>query len=83
MEGSIFPKLSDLLQNFVEIRLHTDVVENAAKHKEYEVELARTEGIPIYVIIDPGKPHEPLDSFVGLDLTGGREFGEFLRRNSD
>ena len=82
MEVSIFPKLTDLLKNFVEIRLHTDGGENKEKHQEYQLELTKSQTIPAYVILDPGKPHEPLDTHYGADLTGAT-FGAFLRRNSD
>ena len=82
MEQSVFPRPEVLreLQNYVEVRLHTDT--NPDLRDLQEKRLHDT-SMPIYEIVDPGTG-ETLDVRKGADppLTGGRQFREFLARNS-
>ena len=80
MEQSIFPRPEVLreLQNYVEVRLHTDTNPHLRDLQEKRL---NDLSMPIYEIVDPltGKT---LEVRKGADiLTGGREFREFLARN--
>jgi thiol:disulfide interchange protein DsbD len=82
MERGVFPKLTQLMKNFVEIRLKTDVGDDQEEKRAYQLKLTQSETQPIYVIVDPSKPDEYIDRFDGADLlAGGKNFAEFLRRN--
>lgn len=88
MEGAVFPKLENELRDYVEVRLHTDKVGSAEaaarsqRFQDYKVRLTGTQGNPMYVVVDPGAPEKPISVFAGKDITGGAEFGEFLRKNA-
>jgi hypothetical protein len=84
MELTIFPQpeTSELLSNFVEIRLHLDDqdLRDAEKVLDYKLRQTRTTGIPIYLIVDPSDPEKILGRFDGADLSGN-SFRAFLRQN--
>ena len=82
MEVSIFPKLSDLLKRFVEIRLHVDDIDatRAERFKNYQLSLVNNPAIPYYVIVDPQQPEKPKARFAGADLPWGTNFRKFLER---
>jgi thiol:disulfide interchange protein DsbD len=88
MEAAVFPKLEAELGDYVEVRLHTDKVGSAEaaarsqRFQDYKVRLTKSQGNPIYVVVDPDAPEVPIDLFAGKDITGGVEFGKFLRRNA-
>ena len=85
MEEGIFfqPEVLRELQNYVEVRLHTDLPQEwSVKLLELKKErLSGNTASPIYEIVDP-KTAERIDQFGGADLTGKR-FLDFLRRNTD
>ena len=62
MEEVVFPKTKKEMQEFVELRLHTD--HNDLKLKERWVELQKKLvgklALPSYVIVDPKEPTKPL-----------------------
>jgi hypothetical protein len=85
MEEGLFPKLADLLEAYVEVRLDTDPgrSEHTERFNEYQLRLTRSQARPTYVIVDPEKPDVPIDIFAGAELSGGgKEFAAFLRRNA-
>lgn len=88
MEVSIFPKLAADLRRYVEVRLHTDRVSDAAQEalsksfQEYEERLTGSQGNPIYAIVDPADPEKLIGKFEGLDISGGKDFGDFLRKHA-
>jgi hypothetical protein len=86
MELTIFPKheVSQELQKHVEVRLHLDSKElkNAAAVHEYKERVTRSNGIPIYIIVEPDSPEKVIERFDGLDLSGGEEFRKMLQRSA-
>ena len=82
MEVSIFPKVNELLNRFVEIRLHVDVGDEARKERirSYQVELAKSSAIPYYVIVDPDTPRRARAIYPGADLPTGSRFKAFLEK---
>ena len=62
MEVSIFPKLSDLLKRFVEIRVHVDDIDatRAERFKNYQLSLVNNPAIPYYVIFATEQLGQPL-----------------------
>ena len=82
MEVSILtrPDVSELLESFVEIRLHVDAsTEIAEGFKNYAIELVGTSGIPVYAIVDPETPDVALAVFKGANLPGGQRFRAWLK----
>jgi hypothetical protein len=86
MEFTIFPKpeVSKELGKYVEVRLHMDANElkDAEKVHDYMQRVARSTGIPIYVIVDPDSPEKVIEKFNGYDFSGGAEFRRMLERNA-
>ncbi len=83
MEVSIFPRLAEQLDRFVELRLHTDVPGQKERNQrfiEYQLELTGVRTQPIYVIVDPEHPDKPLGRFDGALPTGAssKPFEDFL-----
>ncbi len=85
MERSIFPKPEVLreLQNYVEVRLHTDKFNQVSRDlQELKLKRLNDPTMPIYEIVDP-ETGKTLEIRKGADLlTGGREFREFLARHA-
>jgi thiol:disulfide interchange protein DsbD len=90
MEVNVFPKpeVARELAKLVEIRLHTDKVRNAdvaarsVRFREYRKRLTGSQANPIYVIIDPKFPENPLAIFAGADVSGGAEFRQWIADNA-
>ena len=84
MEVSIFPKFSELMDRYVEVRLDTDPTDSHSDDsKAYQETLTgESQTRPTYIIVDPKEPEKVIDSYVGADLPSGKAFAEFLRRNS-
>ena len=87
MEFTIFPRpeiAQRLKRSFVEARIHTDkaTLKDRDRVMEYKRRITESDGIPIYIIVDPEKPGSKLEQFDGLDLTRGVEFAKFLDRNA-
>ncbi len=83
MERNVFPTVTDLMANFVEIRLKTDHGDHQKEKKAYQQRLAGTPGIPVYVIVDPTQPDKPLAKYEGNEVPGKKRFADFLRENID
>jgi hypothetical protein len=83
MENSIFrrPEVLRELENFVEVRLHTDRFgkdrETSVKLQEIKLERLQDLTMPIYEIVDPATG-EALSVFKGADLPTGENFRRFL-----
>jgi hypothetical protein len=84
MEGSIFPRYAQLLDRFVEVRLHTDLPDpvKEKQFKDYQKALVKSVGLPIYAVVDPKMPDKLLGVFKGADAEGGRAFGTWLEKQS-
>jgi hypothetical protein len=66
------------------VRLHLDYdgLKDADAARAYHERITKSTGIPIYVVVDPRDRENALAVFKNLDLSGGRRFGEFLRKNT-
>ncbi len=85
MEFSIFPKHEDLLKQFVEIRLHTDHKDEALKKRAVELQrkLVGHEALPVYILLDPGKPEVVVSKIEGADPPGSTRFADWLKSGGD
>lgn len=91
MEVSVFtqPHVREVLDEFVEIRLHVDDYsseETIARNQrfiDYRERLAQSSALPIYVIIDPNNPDRALRIFPQADVPGGNRFRQFLHNHLD
>ena len=84
MEVSIFPKLGDFMDRYVEVRLDTDPTNPSAESiKVYQKKLTgESQTRPVYVVVESDAPEKPIESYVGADLSdGSKNFAAFLRRN--